>query len=360
MATPRVLWKGAISFGLVHIPVALYPAARQERIDFDWLDKRSMQPVGYKRINKETGKEIDKDNIVKGIKGDDDTYVLLSDEEIKAALPKTTQTIEIESFVPADQIPFFFFDTPYFLTPVGRGEKVYALLRDTMADEGVVGVAKLVIQTKQHLAALIPNGKLLMVNTLRWASEIRASDELPLPGSDAKVSPKEKQMAAELVADMRGDWAPAEHHDSFREEIMALVQTKIEAGETKVLNVTASSDEARPSADIVDLTDLLRRSLKGRSGQRSGNADAAPQGDEAASARRRIPAGKSKAGTEERERAMAASAERSARATAKAPAKKSAAKSGVPSSDKASAKSKSTSKGSSSAAGKSSAGRRAA
>jgi DNA end-binding protein Ku len=265
MAAPRTLWKGAISFGLVHIPVALYPASRQERIDFDWLDKRSMQPVGYRRINKETGKEIDKENIVKGIKGDDDSYVLMSDDEIKAAYPKTTQTIEIESFVPVDQIPFFFFDTPYYLAPIGRGEKVYALLRDTMAAEGVVGVAKLVIQTKQHLAALIPAGGMLMVNTLRWASEIRSAEELSVPSEGTKLSPKEREMAKELVADMRGDWDPKEFRDAFRDEILALAAKKVKAGQSKQLNVTSASEEPQQrSADIVDLTELLKRSLKGK------------------------------------------------------------------------------------------------
>ena len=128
----RAVWKGAISFGLVHVPVALYPASQDVDIDFDWLDKRSMDPVGYKRVNKRTGKEIQKEDIVKGIKQADGDYVLLSDDEIKAAFPKSTQTIEIESFVKASEISFFLLERPYFLEPIGKGDKVYALLREAM------------------------------------------------------------------------------------------------------------------------------------------------------------------------------------------------------------------------------------
>ena len=121
---PRPIWKGAITFGLVLVPVALYPASQEDDIDFDWLDKRSLDPVGYKRINKRTGKEIDKENIVKGVKQENGEYVLLSDEEIQEAYPKTTQTIEIEAFVTAQDIPFVFLEKPYYLEPIGKGEKV--------------------------------------------------------------------------------------------------------------------------------------------------------------------------------------------------------------------------------------------
>jgi len=155
-SAPRVLWKGAISFGLVHIPVALYTATTDHGIDFDWLDKRTMDPVGYKRINKKTGKEIPREQIVKGVEYADGEYVVLSDKEIAAAYPRTTQTIEIETFVPANGIPFVFLERPYYVAPINRGAKVYALLRETLQRSGRVGVARVVIQTKQHLAVLVP------------------------------------------------------------------------------------------------------------------------------------------------------------------------------------------------------------
>ena len=178
---PHAIWKGAISFGLVHVPVTLYPASSEIGIDFDWLDKRSMDPVGYKRINKRTGKEVEKHDIVKGVKIDSGDYVLLSDEEIRAAYPKTTQTVEIESFARATEIPFTLLEKPYYLEPGARGEKVYSLLREAMLEAGVIGIARVVLHTKEYLAALIPTGPALMLNTLRWASEIRPWKDLNFP-----------------------------------------------------------------------------------------------------------------------------------------------------------------------------------
>ena len=160
----RTIWKGAISFGLVHIPIALYPAVSEHALNFDWLDKHSMDPVGYKRINKKTGKEIDKEDIVKGIEYEDGQYVVLTPEEIAAAYPKATQTIEIEAFVAAADIPLIYLDRPYYAAPINKGEKVYALLREILQKNGKAAIAKVVIQTKQHLAALMPVGPVLVLN----------------------------------------------------------------------------------------------------------------------------------------------------------------------------------------------------
>ena len=278
--TPRVLWKGAISFGLVHIPVALYSATSDHSIDFDWLDKRTMDPVGYKRVNKKTGKEIAREQIVKGIAYEDGQYVVLTDAEIAAAYPKTTQTVEIETFVPADSIPFVYLERPYYVAPINRGAKVYALLRETLQRTGRVGIARVVIQTKQHLAVLVPTGPGLVLNLLRWGADIRPWKDLPLPAEDAKaagISERELKMAGELVADMSSDWDPDEFKDSFKDEIMKLVDRKIAAGETEaVTQPDAAEDEGRGGAKIIDLTELLQRSLrKGNGGK------AAPAADEA-------------------------------------------------------------------------------
>lgn len=261
---PRVLWNGAISFGLVHIPVALYPASREDEIDFDWLDKRSMDPVGYKRINKRTGKEIDKENIVKGIQYEKGQYVVLSDEEIKEAYPKTTQTIEIESFVQAQEIPFVYLERPYYLAPINKGDKVYALLRETLLRAQRVGIARVVIQTKEHLAALIPAGQALMLNTLRWPTEIRPWDELKLPPPGAKpagVSDKELKMADQLVEDMSAAFDPQQYHDRFRDAVMTLVDKKVKAGKVKAVEPLEAGESAAEASNVVDLTELLKRSL---------------------------------------------------------------------------------------------------
>jgi len=265
---PRVLWKGAISFGLVHIPVALYSATTSQAIDFDWLDKRTMDPVGYKRINKKTGKEIARENIVKGIEYEDGEYVVLSDKEIADAYPKTTQTIEIESFVPANAIPFVYLERPYYVAPINRGAKVYALLRETLQRTGRIGMARVVIQTKQHLAALVPVGPGLVLNLLRWGADIRPWTDLPLPSEDAKkagLREQEIKMAEQLVEDMSAEWDPADYKDEFKDEILRLVDRKVAAGQTETVTQPEPEEgqgaESR-GAKIIDLTELLQRSLR--------------------------------------------------------------------------------------------------
>ena len=262
---PRAIWKGAISFGLVHIPVSLVSATSAQGVDFDWLDKRSMDPVGYKRINKATGKEVSKDNIVKGVAYEKGRYVLLSEEEIRSAHPKSTQTIEIIAFVASDQIPLQNIDTPYFLAPDKRGGKVYALLRETLKKTRKVALANVVLHTKQHLAALMPLESALVLVMLRWPAEVRSLDTLELPSDVTKPSlaKAELDMAKRLVDDMSADWQPGDYRDSFQEKIMALVAKKAKAGKIKDVETVKGSEE-RKSADVIDLTELLKRSLAGK------------------------------------------------------------------------------------------------
>ncbi len=274
---PRVIWKGAISFGLVNVPVALYPASQSSRIDFDWLDKRSMDPVGYKRINKRTGKEIERENIVKGIKQVDGEYVVLSEDEIKAAYPKSTQTIEIETFVKATEIPFTYLETPYFLAPLSRADKVYALLREAMLGAGVIGVARVVMHTKERLAALIPDGDVLLLNTIRWADDLRERSEIKVPPagkSGASLKEGELKMASQLINDMTGAWKPAEFHDRFTAAIQALAAQRVKAGRTEKVTSLEPETATAPSSNVVDLTELLQRSLASR---KSGRGPATPK-----------------------------------------------------------------------------------
>lgn len=268
MATgSRVLWKGAISFGLVHIPVALHSATSDSGLDFDWLDKRTMDPVGYKRINKKTGKEITKEHIVKGIEYEDGQYVVLTDEQISAAYPRSTQTIEIEAFIPNDELPFLYLERPYYVAPINKGAKVYALLRETLLRTKQIGIARVVIQTKQHLAALVPAGPVLVLNLLRWGADIRSLEGMSLPPEGvaaSKLSDKEMKMAEQLVEDMSARWNPDDYRDVFKEEVMKLVEQKVKAGQTESV-VQPEPQEAGSSggAEIIDLTELLQRSLKG-------------------------------------------------------------------------------------------------
>ncbi|MES2949011.1 MAG: Ku protein [Pseudomonadota bacterium] len=263
----RMIWKGAISFGLVHVPVALYPASREVDVDFDWLDRRSMDPVGYQRINKRTGKVITKDNIVRGVKWDDGQYVVLDDDEIKAAFPKSTQTISIEAFVKAPEIDFVLLERPYYLEPQGKADRVYALLREAMRDAGVLGVARLVMHSKEHLALLIAGSEALMLNTIRWSSEVRSAQDLALPpaGKAAnQLKPGELKMAAQLVEDMTEPWHGEAYTDTFAAAIAELVEQKAQAGKARKVRPLEDAGDVSKATNVVDLTELLARSLEGR------------------------------------------------------------------------------------------------
>ncbi|MNH04771.1 putative DNA repair protein YkoV [compost metagenome] len=261
----RAIWKGAISFGLVHIPVSLSSAISSERIDFDWLDERSMEPVGYKRVNKVTGKEIAREHIVKGVEYQKGRYVVISEEEIRQARPAATQTIDIFSFVDSDEIPLQQFDTPYYLSPDRRGGKVYALLRETLESTGKVALAKVVLHTQQHLALLRPLEDAIVMITLRWPQEIRSLGSLELDSSvrESSLDKRELEMARRLVEDMSGHWTAEDYRNDFKDTIMSLVEEKASQG--KIATVEAQDGEGgQKSADIIDLTELLKRSLAGR------------------------------------------------------------------------------------------------
>ncbi|RYX94347.1 MAG: Ku protein [Comamonadaceae bacterium] len=287
-ASTRVLWKGAITFGLVHIPVGLHSATSEHGIDFDWLDKRSMDPVGYKRINKKTGKEITRENIVKGIAYEEGEYVVLSDKEIADAYPKTTQTIEIEAFVDAGDIPFVYLERPYYIAPINKGAKVYALLRETLLKTGKVGVARVVIQTKQHLAALIPSGRGMVLNLLRWGEEIRPWDKLELPPEGIKaagIRDNEMKMAEQLVKDMSAKWNPDDYKDEFKDAIMKLVDQRVKAGKTETVtpleHVEENAGGGGGGAKVIDLTELLKRSLKKPGGRAAADPEETDDAEEA-------------------------------------------------------------------------------
>ena len=279
---PRSIWKGAIAFGLVHVPVALYPASQEDDIDFSWLDKRSMDPVGYQRVNKRTGKPITKENIVKGVKQEDGAYVLVDEDEIRNAYPKTMQTIEIEAFVKAAEIPFVYLEKPYYLEPLAKADKVYALLREAMLAQGVIGIARVVMHTKEHLAALMPDGPMLVLNTLRWASEVRTWDELRIPAAGkaaASLKDAELKMAGQLVSELTVKWKAGSYHDNFAEAINDLIKAKVKAGKTHEVTPLESPLDTSAPSNVVDLTALLKNSLgkrRGAAGETGAAAAPAP------------------------------------------------------------------------------------
>jgi DNA end-binding protein Ku len=276
----RAIWRGAISFGLVYVPVELYPATRPAHAGFNLLDRRTFDPVGYRQINKRTGKDVPRKDIVRGYEYEKGHYVVVSDEEIAAASPEATQTVDILAFVEAPQVSFLYLDTPYWLAPDKRGERPYALLRDALAASGKLGIANVVMHSRQHLAALVPAGDVLVLYTLRWNDEVRSVSEagsLPRAAKAAGVSARELEMARKLIDDMTEPWRPDDYRDTFHDEIMKLVDRKIREGKAHEVDTVPAAEAPRRSAEIVDLSELLKRSL-GRRGAGGGEGGEGGEG----------------------------------------------------------------------------------
>lgn len=264
----RGLWKGAISFGLVHVPVELHSAKkRSTELDMTMLDKRDLAPVGYKRVNKSTGKEVPWADVVKGYEYEDDKYVVLSDEDFRRANPEAAKTVDIQAFVELADIAPQYFETPYYLVPGKRGEKAYALLRDTLKKAGKAGIATVMIRTRQYLAALIAQDELLVLNTLRYHDELKQASEFEIP--DAKVSAKEMDMAMRLVDDMADKWQPARYKDTFKDDLLKRIEEKVEAGQTEEITEPEKGAREPKSADVVDLMSLLKKSIEKKPAKRA-------------------------------------------------------------------------------------------
>ncbi len=279
----RSLWKGAISFGLVHIPVEMHPAVRDNALDLTMLDRRDFSPVGFKRYNKGNNKEVVWDDIVKGYEYADDEYVVLSDEDLRRANPEATGTIDILAFVDADTVPLLYYEQPYYLAPGKGGDKVYALLRETLKKVGKIGIATVVIRVKQHLAALVCEGDTIVLNTLRYSDEIRPTDELKIPTARSKsaaISDKELKMAMALVEGMSEDWAPEQYHDTYREDILALVEKKVKAKQTKTITMPEKEKAPASKGNVIDLVALLQQSLGKKPGKVSAPAEESEDEDE--------------------------------------------------------------------------------
>ena len=255
---PRELWKGAIQFGLVHIPVSLFPAEQRDDLSFTMLDRRDLQPVGYKRFNKSTGDEVPYEEIVKGYEVEDGQFVTLEKEDFKRANVEATQTVDIMGFIDKESLSPFFYEAPYYLAPGKHGDKGYALLRETLVRTGRVGLATVVIRTRAHIAALYAVDNVLVLNTLRYANELRDPKELALPADlkAAKVTEKELDMAERLFEDMATEWDPAQYHDTYRDDLMKMIEEKA-AGKVR----KAPKQKAVKETNVIDFASLLERSL---------------------------------------------------------------------------------------------------
>ncbi|MBK8171049.1 MAG: Ku protein [Sandaracinaceae bacterium] len=255
----RGVWSGSLSFGLVQIPVKAVSAEKSNELSFHQLDKRDNSPIGYQRINKTTGKTVEWKDIVKGYEIEKGEFVVLDKKDFENANVKATQTIDIQDFVKASEIPAIFFERPYYLIPDKRGSKAYAVLREAIAAKGYVAIALLVIHTRQHLCAVMAQGEALVLEILRFQHELKAVEEIHahLPRATA-VTAKERALAEQLIEGMTGKWKPSQYHDSYRDDLLAAIQKKAKTG--RVTAVAAPRKE-RGGAQVVDLMSLLRKSV---------------------------------------------------------------------------------------------------
>ena len=253
---PRPMWKGAVTFGLVSVPVNLYPATRrQAELSFRMLHEKDKAPIQYKKFCSEEEKEVPWNEIVKGFEFEKGQFVIMSDEDFEKAKTESTETLDIREFVPLEQINVAHFDSPYWLEPSKQGRKAYALLREALEESGRVGVGTFVMRQREHLAVLRPAGKALMLTTMRFADELRSAEDLDLPG-DEKLGKKEIELAKKLVDTLADDWDPKEYKDTYHETLRAAIEQKLEGREVE------TPSEARKPARVVNLMKALEESLK--------------------------------------------------------------------------------------------------
>ena len=259
-ATPgRGIWSGSISFGLLQIPVTLHTAERRaEEIHFRQLDKHDLSPIRYDRVNSTTGKPVEWKDIVKGFEYEPDNFVVLEPDDLKKANVKATQTLDIQDFVPADQIDPAFFETPYYIVPQKRSTKAYVLLREALKKKKAIAVATFVLRTREHLCALMPVGDAIMLEVLRFGHELRKPKDMVLPGKDASIGDRELAMAEQLIEGMMTDWEPAKYRDHFYADVMNMIEEKAKTGTFKP---RVGKERGEVANDVVDLLELLKKSV---------------------------------------------------------------------------------------------------
>ncbi len=264
----RAIWKGSISFGLVNITIALYPATRREELKFRLLRKSDLSPVNYKRVAEKDGKEVAWDQIVKGYEYEKGKYVVLKDEDFQRVDLEATQTVDIKDFVDQEEIDPMFFYKPYYLAPQKGGDKAYALLRDSLKDTNKVGVAKVVIKTRQYLAGVKPEDGVLVLELMHFADELADSEKLHLP-KKMEVGKREMNMAKSLIDSMASKWEPDKYKDDYREALMDVIEEKVEAGGKEI---EEKPRKAPKPTKIIDLVSVLQKSLEQTGGKKKATA----------------------------------------------------------------------------------------
>jgi DNA end-binding protein Ku len=261
----RPIWSGTLSFGLLNIPVQLMSGERSTDLSFRMLDARDKSPIRYERVNAETGEEVPWKDVVKAFEYDKGSYVVLEQEDIRAAAPESHDAIDVEAFVDAAEIGPQYFEKPYVLVPAKKAEKGYVLLRETLAKTGKIGIARVVIRTREHLCAVLPRGDALLLVMMRYPQELVDVGEYALPEGKAgeyRISPKEMQMAEALIASMESDWKPAGYKDEFRERLHKVIEKRVKAKGGKVRKPEEEPQlHADAATNVVDFMSLLQKSI---------------------------------------------------------------------------------------------------
>lgn len=261
----RPIWRGHITFGLVTIPVVVHSAEKQFDLHFRLLDSRNHARVRYERVNEETGEEVPWQDIVKGFEYEEGRYVLLNDADFEKVAIEVNKSVEIENFVNGKDIGYEYFDKPYYLVPDKKGEKVYVLLREVLRRSGKVGIAKVVIRTRQYLAALIPQGHVLVLELLRFHQEIRNVQELDVPEAGVKsykISEKELTLAQQLVESMSTEWEPERYHDDYRDALLKWIDKKSKRAQSRTSVPTVAKEKQTGSGKVIDIMALLKQSVQ--------------------------------------------------------------------------------------------------
>jgi DNA end-binding protein Ku len=267
---PRPVWNGVISFGLLNVPVQLHTASHTVDLHFRMLDSRTKKPIRYERVNAETGEEVPWKDIVKAFEYSKGNYVVVDEEELRKAAPEATETVDIETFVDQASIDPMYFEKPYYLVPGKKAEKGYVLLREVLRRTGKVGIARVVIRTRQYLAMLMPHEDALVLNLLRFPQEIVPASEFSFPsGALAKyrISATELRMAEELLKSMTGKWKAADYKDEFRAKLRKLIQRHVDKAQGTVKFATDADEKVPENAatNVVDFMALLKKSLAKKS-----------------------------------------------------------------------------------------------
>ena len=258
----RSIWKGAISFGLVNIPVSLYSAEESNDLKFSLIDKRDESKIRYQRINEKTGEEVSYDNIVKAYEFDDGDYVIMTDEDFEKADVEATKTVDIETFIKRDELNFMYLEKPYFIAPTKGGEKPYVLLREAMEKTEKIGIARVVIRTKAYLAAIYSSDNILVLNLIRFHDELRSSEELKIPES-VKLSKKEMDLAESLIDGMTATWKPEDYEDEYKDAVMKRIEAKSKK-KGKIEEAEEVEEKEAGSGKVVDIMDLLKKSVEAK------------------------------------------------------------------------------------------------